>query len=120
MIAFEHVTKCYTSGQEALSDVSFSIKTGEMAFVTGHSGAGKSTLLKLMMLIERPTKGHILINDVNVDGFSHRQIPLLRRKFGIVHQNHQLLSDSLPHRALLPVLKTKLASFPLISCRIVA
>jgi cell division transport system ATP-binding protein len=73
--------------------VSFSIKTGEMAFVTGHSGAGKSTLLKLMMLIERPTKGHILINDVAVDGFSHRQIPLLRRKFGIVHQNHQLLSD---------------------------
>ena len=64
-----------------------------MAFITGHSGAGKSTLLKLMMLIERPTKGHILINDVTVDGFSHRQIPLLRRKFGIVHQNHQLLSD---------------------------
>ena len=93
MIAFEQVSKCYTSGQEALSDVSFSIKTGEMAFVTGHSGAGKSTLLKLMMLIERPTKGHILINDVTVDKFSHRQIPLLRRKFGIVHQNHQLLSD---------------------------
>lgn len=93
MIAFEQVTKCYASGQEALSEVSFSIKTGEMAFVTGHSGAGKSTLLKLMMLIERPTKGHILINDVAVDGFSHRQIPLLRRKFGIVHQNHQLLSD---------------------------
>ncbi|MDG2472230.1 MAG: cell division ATP-binding protein FtsE [Pseudomonadales bacterium] len=93
MIAFEKVTKCYASGQEALSEVSFLIKTGEMAFVTGHSGAGKSTLLNLMMLIERPTKGHILINDVAIDGFSHRQIPLLRRKFGIVHQNHQLLSD---------------------------
>ena len=93
MIAFEKVTKRYASDQEALSKVSFAIKTGEMAFVTGHSGAGKSTLLKLMMLIERPTEGHILINDVAIDSFSHRQIPLLRRKFGIVHQNHQLLSD---------------------------
>lgn len=93
MISFEQVTKRYRSGQLALNKVNFTIKTGEMAFVTGHSGAGKSTLLKLMMLIERPTEGHILINDVPIDGFNRRQIPQLRRKFGIVHQHHQLLSD---------------------------
>ena len=52
MILFDKVSKRYPSGKEALSDVSFGIQTGEMAFLTGNSGAGKSTLMKLVILLE--------------------------------------------------------------------
>jgi cell division transport system ATP-binding protein len=50
MIRFDNVSKRYTTGLDALAELSFEIESGEMAFVTGHSGAGKSTLLKLVSL----------------------------------------------------------------------
>ena len=62
MIRFEQVTKRYASGREALADLSFEVARGEMVFLTGHSGAGKSTVLKLLALIERPTRGQILVD----------------------------------------------------------
>ena len=64
-----------------------------MAFLTGHSGAGKSTLLKLLMLMERPTSGNLLINGKNLNRLSNSQIPMYRRQVGVVFQNHQLLLD---------------------------
>ena len=66
---------------------------GEMAFLTGHSGAGKSTLLKLLMLIERPTSGNLLINGKNINRLPHSKVPFYRRQVGVVFQNHQLLFD---------------------------
>jgi cell division transport system ATP-binding protein len=66
---------------------------GEMAFLTGHSGAGKSTLLKMLMLMERPTSGNLLINGKNLNRLSNSQIPIYRRQVGVVFQNHQLLLD---------------------------
>ena len=62
MIEFENVSKRYPDGHEALSQVSFVLDAGEMAFLTGHSGAGKSTLLKLIMLMERPSVGQLRVN----------------------------------------------------------
>lgn len=59
MIRFEHVSKAYRGGKQALQGVDFHLHPGEMAFLTGHSGAGKSTLLKLICGIERPSTGHI-------------------------------------------------------------
>jgi len=56
VIRFEHVTKRYPQRGDALSNLSFELKAGEMAFLTGHSGAGKSTLLRLIGLIERLTR----------------------------------------------------------------
>ena len=53
MIRFETVFKRYPGSREALSGVSVSMDTGEMAFLTGRSGAGKSTMLKLIGLLER-------------------------------------------------------------------
>lgn len=93
MIQFDQVSKRYVGGHEALKGVSFQIDSDEMVFLTGHSGAGKSTLLKLMMVMERPTQGQVLINGQNLRGISPRKIPALRRDIGVVFQNHQLLFD---------------------------
>jgi len=93
MIKFEHVCKRYEDGHEALNDVSFSLSRGEMAFLTGHSGAGKSTLLKLIMLMERSSKGNIFVGEQNLSKIPKRQIPYFRRHVGVVFQNHRLLYD---------------------------
>ncbi len=93
MIRFENVSKRYDSGQDALADVSFSLNAGEMAFLTGHSGAGKSTLLRLIMLMEHPSKGEVWVDNQHLAKLPKRHIPLLRRKMGVVYQNHQLLFD---------------------------
>ncbi len=62
MIRFEHVSKAYLGGRQALQGVTFHMQPGEMAFLTGHSGAGKSTLLKLICGIERPSAGKIFFS----------------------------------------------------------
>jgi len=93
MITFDRVSKRYPEGHDALSEVSFHIASDELVFLTGHSGAGKSTLLKLIMLMERPTRGQVLINGQNLKGLRDSQIPQLRRQIGVVFQNHQLLFD---------------------------
>lgn len=93
MIRFDGVSKRYEGGQDALRQVSFELANEEMAFLTGHSGAGKSTLLKLIALIERPTRGSILINDRNTAKIGRWRVPYLRREIGIVFQNNRLLMD---------------------------
>ena len=93
MIEFDNVSKRYPDGHEALSQVSFALDAGEMAFLTGHSGAGKSTLLKLIMLMERPSGGQLLVNGKNLSRLHKSQIPYYRRRVGVVFQNHQLLFD---------------------------
>ena len=93
MIRFDNVSKRYPEGHEALHDVDFHMQRGEMAFLTGHSGAGKSTLLKLIMLMERPSRGQVLVADQNLAGFDREDIPYHRRRIGVVFQNHQLLFD---------------------------
>ena len=93
MIRFDNLSKRYAGGLEALRSVSFEMDSGEMAFLTGHSGAGKSTLLKLLMLIERPTAGSLLVDGKNLGRLSKSKIPFYRRQLGVVFQNHQLLFD---------------------------
>jgi len=93
MIRFDNVSKRYPSGYEALSNVSFHMHAGAMAFLTGHSGAGKSTLLKLIALIERATRGQVFLDGENVTRAAARRIPYLRRKIGFIFQDHHLLFD---------------------------
>ncbi len=93
MIHFQNLFKRYPGGHDALADVSFELADAEMAFLTGHSGAGKSTLLKIISLIERPSRGQALLNNVNLAKVSRRRIPYLRRQIGIIFQDHQLLFD---------------------------
>ncbi|HSG59397.1 MAG TPA: cell division ATP-binding protein FtsE [Woeseiaceae bacterium] len=93
MIRLEDVTKRFPGGQEALSGLSFNVDTGEMVFVTGHSGAGKSTLLRLIALIERPTRGQVIVDGQNTRRVKRRRIPAYRRQIGMVFQDHKLLYD---------------------------
>ena len=93
MISLSHVSKRYPGGREALREVGFTIDSGELAFITGHSGAGKTTLLKLLVAIERPTAGTIIVNGQNVGTLKARAVPFLRRKFGLIFQDHKLLFD---------------------------
>jgi len=93
MIRFENVQKRYPGGREALSGVSFGLERGEMAFLTGPSGAGKSTVLKLVALIERPTRGTVLVNQQNTARISRRRVPGFRQRIGVVFQDHKLLHD---------------------------
>ena len=93
MLVFDHVSKRYPNGFEALSDVSFSVEAGEFVFLTGPSGAGKSTLLKLINGVERSSRGQVHVAGQNISRLRTRKIPDLRQGIGVVFQNHQLLFD---------------------------
>ncbi len=93
MIRFDQVHKRYPNGREALAGVSFAVASGELAFLTGHSGAGKSSILKLIALIERPTRGQVIVNDRNVGAIKTGGIAQFRRQIGVVFQDHKLLHD---------------------------
>ncbi len=93
LIRLENVGKRYPGGQDALKGLTLSIDPGEFVFLTGHSGAGKSTLLKLIALIERPTRGQVIVNGENTRRVTRRRIPRYRRNIGMVFQDHQLLFD---------------------------
>jgi cell division transport system ATP-binding protein len=93
VIRFEHVFKRYPERGDALSDVTFQLDEGEMVFLTGHSGAGKSTLLRLIGLLERPSRGQVIVNGRNLASLPRRKIPFHRREVGMIFQDHRLLAD---------------------------
>jgi cell division transport system ATP-binding protein len=93
MIRFERVSKRYPNGREALRDVTLQIGAGEFVFLTGRSGAGKSSILKLVALLERPTRGTVMVNGQDTGSLPARAIPAFRRRLGVVFQDHQLLMD---------------------------
>ncbi len=93
MIRFTKVSKTYARGGPALEEVSFNLRRGEFAFLTGPSGAGKSTILKLVYVAERPTSGEVRVDGKSSVTLSRREIPLLRRRLGVVFQDFRLLDD---------------------------
>jgi cell division transport system ATP-binding protein len=93
MISFDRVGKRYAEGHDALRDITVSINRDELVFLTGHSGAGKSTLLRLIMLMERPSRGEVVVDGRSLSGVGRRGIPAHRRSIGVVFQNHRLLFD---------------------------
>lgn len=90
MIRLQHVSKSY-AGRPALKDINLHVALGEFAFLVGPSGAGKSTLMRLLYREDTPTSGSVFIGGVNLNRLSSRQIPLLRRRLGIVFQDYRLL-----------------------------
>ncbi len=76
----------------ALSNITMDIHKGEWLYVTGPSGAGKSTLLKLFYLGEKTTSGQVLVFGTNMNRLARREIPFLRRRFGIIFQDFKLIA----------------------------
>lgn len=93
LVELHAIYKRYPAGYDAVRAVNLQLQRGEMAFLTGHSGAGKSTLLKLMALMERPTQGQLFFDGRNVSRLARRRIPYLRRRIGVIFQDHRLLHD---------------------------
>jgi len=93
MISFDRVGKRYEEGHDALREVSVDIGSDELVFITGHSGAGKTTLLRMIMLMERPTRGRVVVDGLDLASIGPRGIPRHRRNIGVVFQNHRLLLD---------------------------
>ena len=92
MILFEDVSKKFGS-TNALEDVSLEIKQGEFVFVVGPSGAGKSTLLKILTRELTPTSGKAKVGEIDLTKIKDKDIPILRRKVGMVFQDFKLLDD---------------------------
>ena len=93
MLKFDNVSMRYPEAGDVLRNVSFHLQHGEMAFLTGHSGAGKSTLLKLIPVIERCSRGQVLLDGQNLNQARGGQIPYIRRKIGLIFQDYKLLQD---------------------------
>ena len=96
-VVFNRVGKRFGQ-RDALADLSFELQSGEMAFLTGHSGAGKSTLLRLLLLLERASSGDIAVGGRPLSKIKPSGIAKYRRDFGVVFQDHQLLSDRSVYR----------------------
>ena len=92
MILMKDIYKKYPNGVTALNGVSLNIEEGEFVYIVGPSGAGKSTFVKLIYREEKPTKGSIVINDINLSDLKEKEVPFLRRKIGVIFQDFKLLS----------------------------
>jgi len=118
MITFDQVSKRYPGGFEALSQVNFSLQKGEMTFLTGHSGAGKSTLLKLIALLEWPTSGQLIVNDLRLHQLKKRDVAKHRSKLGITFQSPHFLNDRTVFDNVALPLQIQGVPYPMIAKRV--
>ncbi|MGE0159430.1 MAG: cell division ATP-binding protein FtsE [Gemmatimonadales bacterium] len=91
MIKLTNVSKEYPRRGHALQDVSFHLKKGQFAFLTGHSGSGKTTTMRLAHMSERPTKGEVRVTGYSSDSLTERNLWRVRRRVGYVFQDFRLL-----------------------------
>ncbi|HFR3550488.1 ABC transporter ATP-binding protein [Streptococcus suis] len=117
LLDVQHVQKIYSSrfkaGQvEALKDIHFTVEEGEYLAIMGESGSGKSTLLNILATLDKPTRGHVLLNGVNTETIKSKEAAVFRReKLGFVFQDFNLLDTlSVKDNVLLPLV---LSRFPL-------
>lgn len=91
-----NLNKAYTVGdqtQEVLKDVNISIEQGEVAAIVGPSGSGKSTLLNMLVGLDNPTGGQIIINGIDLSGMTAKELTAFRRRnIGFIFQNYNLVS----------------------------
>lgn len=93
LITFDHVSKLYGNGTHALEDISFTVESGEFVFLVGPSGAGKTTVLKLLIRNLLPSRGKILVDDLDITRLAKRKVPEFRRKIGMIFQDFKILYD---------------------------
>jgi cell division transport system ATP-binding protein len=105
VIKLSHVSKEYPKRGHALRDVSFHIKKGEFAFLTGHSGSGKSTTLRLIHMADRPTDGEVRVSGFSSERVTERDLWKVRRRVGFVFQDFRLLPGRTAHENVAFVLE---------------
>ncbi|HEL1586007.1 TPA: ABC transporter ATP-binding protein [Streptococcus suis] len=117
LLDVQHVQKIYqtrfqASQVEALKDIHFTVEKGEYVAIMGESGSGKSTLLNILATLDKPTRGHVLLNGVNTETIKSKEAAAFRReKLGFVFQDFNLLDTlSVKDNVLLPLV---LSRFPL-------
>lgn len=93
MIRLDAVSKIFGTGVAGLSDISLNVERGEFVFLVGHTGSGKTTLLRLLVRDMLPTKGTIIVSDLDIVKLPDNKIPHLRKKVGVVFQDLKLLTD---------------------------
>lgn len=93
MIEYINISKKYSSGVMALSNINLRIKKGEFVFLVGQSGAGKTSLVKLLLKEVEPTKGKIMVNGTDITKIRSKEIPFIRRSIGVVFQDFRLLPN---------------------------
>ena len=92
-IYLDNVSKTFSDGVPALSNINLKVKHGEFVFIVGVSGAGKSTLIKLLLRELKADSGTIYVNGFNLMNIRHGRIPKFRRTLGVVFQDFRLLKD---------------------------
>jgi cell division transport system ATP-binding protein len=118
MVHFYHVSKVYQNGVRALKDITVHISKGDFLFLVGPSGAGKTTLTKLLLREELPTKGQVIFCGKNVARLKPQEIPLLRRKIGVVFQDFRLLPKKTVYENIAFALEVIGGSGPIIKKRV--
>ena len=93
MVQLRSVTKSFSGSSPAVLDVSFHLKKGEFAFLTGASGAGKTTILKLVHMLHRPSSGEVRVSRYSSSRIRRRDLPDLRRRVGYIFQDFRLLEN---------------------------
>ena len=96
IVQFENVGLRYGTGQETLSDISFTLASGAFYFLTGASGAGKTSLLRLLYLAQRPSRGIIRLFGEDAVTMPRSRLPGFRRRIGVVFQDFRLI----PHLSI--------------------
>ena len=104
MLSFHNVSFMYP-GQSIFNDISFSLNAGEFCFLVGKSGAGKSTLMQMIYMNLKPASGYLEVKEYNSRTIRKKEIPLLRRKLGIIFQDFKLFNDRTVYENLAFVLK---------------
>ena len=91
MIKIDNVTKIYENGAIGVKEMNLEIEQGEFVFVVGTSGSGKSTFMRMLLKEVDPTTGNIYVDGQDITALKRREIPLFRRKIGVVFQDFRLL-----------------------------
>ena len=94
LIDIQNLTKVFADGSArvvALEDVSLRVENGEVFGIIGMSGAGKSTLLRCLSVLEKPTRGRVLLDGEDLAALSGEALRRARRKMGVVFQGYNLL-----------------------------
>jgi D-methionine transport system ATP-binding protein len=96
MIVLENISKVFQiedSRVDAVKDVTAKVERGEIFGIIGFSGAGKSTLVRCINLLERPTRGRVFVDGVEITGLSERELRMARRKMGMIFQSFNLFAS---------------------------